>query len=263
MLHEPAHSAIEGVHHGGVGAAGLVLNVGVAREVFFGGLHRGVGCVVGSEEKPWRLFLLSVEPREGFVGEEVGDVGRGKFGHGLAVFFEVIFFGSGEVVVVAVEHAIEVVEASHVGMKGGALALVPLANESGGVSGGFEVIGEGVLGDGEALQVLAGGVGVAAFVEIALVAKAPWIATGENAGSGRGANGGGDVALGAKDAALGEAVDVGSLDGGGAGATQVAISHVVGENHEDVGFRGEEGAAKEEGDKKELHQWIQREGGRW
>ena len=48
---ESADATVDGVHHGGVGAAFFVFDIGVEREVCLGGFERGVRCVVGDVRK--------------------------------------------------------------------------------------------------------------------------------------------------------------------------------------------------------------------
>ena len=180
---DPADTAVHAVHHGGVGAAVFVLDMGVEGEIFLGGVHGGVRGVVGKEEEPGVIFFL-VDPGDGFVAEEVGEIGGGKFGEGGAVAFELVFFGGGEVGVRSIQHADEVVEASLVGVEFGAGSLVPFADEGGLVVKGFEVVGNRVFRDGKAEEFGACGVGGGPLVEVALVSEAAGVATGKESGAG-------------------------------------------------------------------------------
>ena len=51
----------------------------------------------------------------------------------------------------------------------------------------------------------------------------------------------------AEDAAGGEVIDVWSFDGGGTGAAEVAVAHVIGKDDEELGS-GMEGADQKQGE---------------
>lgn len=239
------------MHHGSVGASLFILDVGVKSEVLFSSVHRCVGSVVGEKEEPW-LVLFFGHPGHSFVAEKVGKVGRGEFGERFAIALEAIAIGFGEIAVASLEHTDKVIEAPFVRMELGAHPKVPLADEGCLVAEGLEVVGDGMFGSGEAEKFGPGGVFGGALVEVTLVSEAAGIAAGEESGAGGGADRGGDIPAGAQDSAVGEGVELRSLDGGGARAAEVAVSHVVGQDDEEFGLGVE--YSGEEGEEEKLHE---------
>lgn len=71
--------------------------------------------------------------------------------------------------------------------------------------------------------------------------EALWVASREEAGAGRGANVGANIAVGTANALGGEFVEDGRFDLEGAVAAEVTISHVIGKDHENVGLLGAQG----------------------
>lgn len=76
----------------------------------------------------------------------------------------------------AAEETEELIEAALPGMVVGRGAQVPLADQGGAVPGGLEAVGQGFLGEGQAL------LGAVAWIE--LVAEAGLVPAGEHAGPG-------------------------------------------------------------------------------
>ena len=139
VIEEFADVDIKAVNHGGVGFAALLRDEVVEFEVFFRGLHGGVGGVVAEEEEEW-LIGVAVDKAVSGVAEVVGEIGDG-FG-----VFDVGFEGAFEVVVTAGDEAVELVESVVEGVELGFVALMPFADESGSVAEGLEAFGEGGFG---------------------------------------------------------------------------------------------------------------------
>lgn len=106
---------------------------------------------------------------------------------------------------------------------------MPLADEAGGVAGGGEGVGDGALAEGDAIE--------AAHFEGIDGAGAVRVAAGEEGGAGGGADGRGGVVLGEADAFFGESVEAGSVGEAAVVAGDIAVSHVVGDDEDDVWAR--------------------------
>ena len=137
---------VHGREHGGVGTSGFVGDAGEAFESGVGGVHRGMNSVEGDFEEEGLIFVL-VDEGDGFSADGVGEVGGFLDDLGAS---EDVAGVLGEVGMGASEEAEEFVEAAFQGVKFGVGAEVPLADEAGGVAGGFESVGEGFFGEGEA-----------------------------------------------------------------------------------------------------------------
>ena len=173
---------------GGLGD-GFVFEAGPVR---FGGGPGGVGGGEGDVAEEGLVFA-AVDEVEGAVGADVNDVAFG------ADHFAVVFEGGVEVFAPMAGGVAEVfVEATGHGVVGPLGAVVPFAEGAGGVTGGFEGVGEGFFIEIEAF--LAGG--------DAFDAAARVVAAGEEFGAGGGADGADEEAV-EGDAGLGDGVDVG------------------------------------------------------
>ena len=167
------------------------------------------------------------------AGAAVG--GGAAYGVGDAVRREAVLLQVGEVV--RVVH--RVVPAGQVGtleavVGGGAPHTpVPLAHEPQPVALGAQLAGEGELVVGEVLQIAH----VALVVGQQLVAEGG--RAGEQAGAGRGADGGGGVEAVEAGALGGEPVQVGGADVGVAIGTEGVHAVLVGHEEEHVGAHGD------------------------
>ncbi len=221
----------------GVGGVLLVGGGGVLRErLVFEFLPVGVGHgprgVRGGErdEGEERAVLVFVDEGEGAVGADVDDVAGG------ADHAAVVVEGRVEVFAPVAGGVAEVfVEAAGPGVVGPLGAVVPFAEGAGGVAGGLEGVGDGFLREVEAF--LSGGYAADA------AARVP--AAGEEFGAGGRADGL-DVEAIERDAAAGDAVDVGRGDLAVAREAVVAPAGVVGEEDHDVGPRRGEGGRRAE-----------------
>ncbi len=133
-----------------------------------------------------------------------------------------------EVAVRAAEEAEELVEAALLRVHFRQRAEVPLADQAGGVAGGLEPVGEGRLGQRQAL----------AAAGIELVAEAGLVAAGQQPGARRRAIRPGHVAVGEPHAGGGQRVEVRRGDVLAAVEAHVGIAHVVADDEQDVGFLG-------------------------
>jgi hypothetical protein len=138
--------------------------------------------------------------------------------------------------VAAAEHAAELIESALVRVEDPAVAEMPFADQAGAIAGGFQVVRKRVFAGWPSETIRADGIFLGTSIQISLVAEAPRIATGEKPRAGRRTNGAGNVSMAAKSAAGRQAVDVRCLDGGAAGAAEIAVAHVVGEDDDDVRF---------------------------
>jgi len=102
--------------------------------------------------------------------------------------------------------------------------------------------------DAEAL-----GQGGEGLVEIVLEAKTLGVASGEKSGARWGADVGTNVAIGAANTGGGELVEDRRFDLEGAVAPEIAIPHVIREDHEDIGPGSLEGESEKEAEKKRTH----------
>ena len=138
-------------------------------------------------------------------------------------------------------HAEELVEATVEGVLAVAPAQLPLADGAGRVAGGAHDLGQGRL-----VRVQA----VVPARRVEFVALPLRVASRHQAGTGRAADGRGDVAGLEPDAAAGEFVDVRGVDDLAAVDADVAVAEVVGQDEDDVGraaclFGGRVGGAAE------------------
>ena len=119
------------------------------------------------------------------------------------------------------------------------------------------MVAEGVLAGDEPEKFGAGGIVGGGGVEVAFVAEAAGVSTGDEAGAGGGTDGRGDVAVRAEDSGFGEAVEIRCLDRFAAGDAEVAVAHVIGQDEEDVGAvigrRGEQQEARDEEEGGDVH----------
>ena len=110
----------------------------------------------------------------------------------------------------------------------GAEAEVPFANESGGVAGGAQVIGDGPLVERQPQARLV------AYPRVELGAEPGLVPAGEQPGAGRTAVGCGDVPVGAAHAGLGKGVDVRRRNVATAVHSDVPVSEIIREDHENI-----------------------------
>lgn len=194
------------------------------------GMEGPVGGGVGEIEGEGFVFRGFADHAGGVIGEGVGHV-EALFWRRIWLVIEGHFApgieaeevgGAGDEAEVLVEAAVE-------GPMGPILADVPFAGHHDGIAGGFKGFGHGL----------------AVLVEVALIggdtavvhhvadAGLVGVEAGEEGGAG-GAAAGGIIELGEADAALGEAVEVGSRDFA-AIAADVGEAHVVGHDDEEIG----------------------------
>ena len=187
------------------------------------GVATGDGALINGEFDDFFVLHEGSFPLgEGGLGIGPKDVHSGRSALGFS-------FVVGVVHVVGVGNTEIGIEAVLLREGFGVMAEVPFSEAGGGVALSFEVIGDGVLGGIEP----AGGGGE----EDVLVHFDPLrVAAGEEGGSGRGADGRGDHEAGELASFLGEAIDVGRLDFGGAEAAEIAVALVVGEDNDEVGL---------------------------
>ena len=223
LLAHAADGFVHRQHHGGVGAALLVGDVGELRQSVVGGLHRRVDGVEGEIEKPGSR-LVALDERHRLAPEGIGGVVQ--FVHLLVAAQDA---GLVHVAVRAAEKTIELVEAALGRAHGRFGAKVPFANDAGGVAGGFEALGDGRFGQRHSLR--AGG--------IELVSEAVLVAAREQGGARRRAIRPGHVAAGEADARRGEGVEVRRGDVLAAMKAHVRVAHVIADDEEDVGFGGQ------------------------
>jgi len=204
----------------GVDAGGSVVEttVGVLGEVLLGHLVGMVGGVVGQVAEEGSVVVVLDEGECG-VGEDVGDVAFGLDR------FAVLFDGSVEVVFPgATAEAEEFVEAAVVGVVWAVLAVVPLAEAAGGVSGGGQGVGDGDFIEPHDFFAVGDPGGAGAEIPSA----------GEEAGSGGGAHGADEeaVELGSRGSEL---VHGGRVDFVVTVGSEVAPALVVSHDEDDAG----------------------------
>ncbi len=232
----------------GVGAAGLFgdflgglgggLGDGFVFEAGPVGLGGGPGGVGGGEGDVAEegFVFAAVDELEGAVGADIDDVAFG------ADHFAFVFEGGVEVFAPMAGGVAEVfVEAACHGVVGPLGTVVPFAEGTGGVTGGFEGVGEGFFVEVESF--LAGG--------DAFDAASGVVAAGEELGAGGGTDGADEEAV-EGDAGFGDGVDVGGGELGVAGEAVVTPAGVVGEEDDEVGGGGLEGGGEEE-EEEEAH----------
>ena len=113
-------------------------------------------------------------------------------------------------------------------------AEVPLADDAGGVAGRLKRFGEGDLGGRQAT----GGNGAQDAELVVGHAGADRVATGHERGAAGRADFGGGVELREAQAFGGHAIQVRRLDGRVAVAAEIPVTEVVGQDDDDVRFRG-------------------------
>ena len=130
------------------------------------------------------------------------------------------------------EKAEVIVEAARLRMMRAIEALMPFADQTGGITRAAEVVGDGVLVERQPqLRFIAD-------MRIEFMAEARLVTSREKAGARGTAIRRGDVTAGATHAAGRERVDVGRRHVLAAVNADVAIAEIVGDDDEDVGFRG-------------------------
>jgi AraC-like DNA-binding protein len=258
---DTADFVVETGDHAGVGAAGFVGDVGVAFDVVLGCL---IGCVGGGEGEVHEERgggVVALEASDGVGTEELGSVAFLLDGVVVALPVEDVVGGVGEVVDLAEDGAVVVVEAALAGpVFAVGMTEVPFADHFGAVAGGFEEVGEGALRGVEAIGAFGGD-------DDGLEAVAEGVAAGHDGGAGGGAEGEG-VELFQAGAVGGEVVDVRGFDVGAAVEADVFPAEVVGDDVEDVGFgrgfgadlmdeaEGEQEEGGVEGRVHELRRWC-------
>ena len=131
-------------------------------------------------------------------------------------------------------------------------AEVPFADQSGGVAGVLQRLGQGHFGGGQA----AGGDGAEDAELIVGHAGADGVASGHESGAARGADLGGGIELREAQAFGGHTIQIRRLDRRVAVAAEVAVAEVVGQDDDDVRLRGGVGAdgeRDEQGQQQGLH----------
>ena len=202
-----------------------------------GRLNGSVWGVVGEvEEEGFRVFFgrVSGEVVGGPLGEEVGGVAFG--GDRFSVEAHVVLVVAAVVVVVihhVAEEAVEVFEAASVWVFGVVESEVPFADGGGGVSRFFKNLGEHDGGAGEEAPV------VFRFgADDSGDADEIGVASGEERGTGGGADGAVGVEFGEAKAVGHEGIEVRALEVGGSVGGKVAVAEIVGDDEEDVGLAG-------------------------
>ena len=224
-----ADGIVHGAHHGGVAAAPGIGDGGEFFQAWLIGLQGGVDGVEGEVEEE-RVGLVAFDEADRFAGEGVGEVGGVLLAGRLGAAEDAV---GPEVIVRAAEETEELIEAALPGMVVGRGAKVPLADQGGAVPGGLEAVGQGFLGEGQAL------LGAVAWIE--LVAEAGLVFAGEQSGAGGGAVGAADIAAGAAGAGFGQSIEMRGGDVGAAMEADIGVAHVVADDDDDVrtaGFLG-------------------------
>ena len=235
--HDAADTFVDAGDHGGVNGVVVTADSRFCFEFFdefLFGLVGGVDAEVGQVEEEGGVFF-ALDEVEGFVGEEVGEVG--VFGDvGLGVGLEVDVFAIGDE---------GLVEAAVAGVVATAFAEVPFAEHGGGVTGGFEGLGEDGDVEGEAGDVFGGAEGAGLPVEA--VDAADGVDAGAGAVLAAHEGGAGGLAVlrvvvaGEFESLGSEFVDVRGLVVGAAEGAGVGVAEVVGHDEDDVGLGGERG----------------------
>ena len=260
---EAADVTVEARDAGGLAFVGFApgfVRIGVGARDFrahaegAGAFVIGMGDDEGEKEEPGAVAVL-LDKFDGFIGEEiitvfqaVGGVAGSGFTRGDEVVFERLPGGTApeeiRIVIVGVglaEKPEEEIKSLFERMAGpiGIVTEPPLADESGAVAGGFEQGGHGGFAGAEGL-----GHGVIAS-GIAPHGGVAGVLSGHEHGAGRGADGTSGIKLRETQAFRSHAVEVGGADFWLPITTQFAVSEIVGENEQDVGFFRQGGTGRE------------------
>ena len=235
--HDATDAFVDAGDHGGVDRVVVTGDAGLGFEFlyeFFLGLIGGVDTEVGEVEEEGGVFF-ALDEVDGFVGEEVSEVG--VFGDvGFGVGLEVDVFAIGDE---------GFVEAAFAGVMAAAFAEVPFAEHGGGVTGGFEGLGEDGDVEGEAGDVIGGAEGAGLPVEAVDAADGVDAGAGTVLAAHEGGAGGLavlGVVMASEFEALGsEFVDVGGFVVGAAEGAGVGVAEVICHDEDDVGLGGENG----------------------
>ena len=181
------------------------------------------------------MGLVSFDELDCTIGVESGELTL--VGHGLHDVCAIekrewrvgAGFGGGMVRphVIGVGQAEIFIEAMGGGQELGGVAEVPFAEDSGAITAVVEQFGESELVGVDA--------GFGAWSESAMDADAIGVATGEQGGTGGGADGLGDVETGEPRPFAGEAVEMRGANLGGAVAAEIAPAEVIRKDQNDIG----------------------------
>ena len=183
-------------------------------------VHRVKGQV-----KQERLVLVPRDERDGFASEGIGQI-LFLLDHLRPSVDRCPL--AGEVRVPAREESEVLIEPAPRWVKPRRHPLVPLADEPRHISGGLEPVRQGCFRQGQA------DIDVIGFTGIELVPEPLLISARQEPGPGRTAIRARDIAVRAAHAVFGQRVDVRSGNVGASLKTHVGVSHVIGQDDEDV-----------------------------
>ncbi len=244
VIEDAEELAKSGVHLGDIG---VVFLLEVVWDVGVQGFKSGIGLdgVMGfvgpdGEEEGFGGVAFLAEPLGGFLDNERRGVAL-EFSCGGPVADEVFGVFVGRRSVVLSGHPPVVAVVTGLGLCGVVKEAVemPFSGVAGGVAGGFE---EGREGDFAFSEMNFG-----SFSQPGKDAVSVGGAAGEECGAGGAADGAGGVALGKPGTLLGKGVEVGSFDRGMTETTEVAVTEVVGEEKDDIGWGCVKGYGAEAG----------------
>ena len=144
---DPAHAAVERIHHGQIRPTLGILDGVVFGEQVRGRLERPVRRVPGHVEEEGTLFVAGGDPAVGAGGEKVRGVAGFAHGDAVALPVDAAVALVLEVVDGAVQVPVEMAEAARAGqMRHVGMPEVPFSDYRGLISGGVENVRHGRLG---------------------------------------------------------------------------------------------------------------------
>ena len=201
------------------------------REAFHVLLSRMQRCMHGvvREVQEERLCAFALQERDSAIGQHVGEIRhlRGRF----AAVEQWIGCAFADVVVRvrSAKKPQELVEAALHRVVLGIRAKMPLAKQRRAVAGRAQAIRQRPLGQRQAEPFEC-----RPDVDVELVPETLRVAACQQARAGRTAVRAGDVAVGESDASGGERIDIGRHDVAASVHAKIGVSHVVGDDDEDV-----------------------------